>query len=69
MLAVACIGLSSWLLFREWRRSETLDQRMINCDETLLSDDRVRVTRMVVLPVGTTVMPDAQQVIYSPNHR
>lgn len=68
-LAAISIGVSVWLLYREWHQSETLDQRMVNCDETLLSDSRVRVTQMVVLPVGTVVIPDAQPVLYAPNYR
>ncbi|MBT60924.1 MAG: hypothetical protein CMA63_05160 [Euryarchaeota archaeon] len=66
LLAFATVSISIGLMYRGWVRGQRLDQRLISCDESLLSDDGFRVTRMVVLPAGTMVIPDAQPVVYSP---
>ena len=61
-IAIACLGIPSWLLYNSWNKSRLLNERLIQCDNTLLTDTSVKVTQIVSAPIGTTVTENATLV-------
>ena len=64
-IALVCLGLPSWLLYNSWNKSRLLNERLIQCDNTLLTDSSVKVTQIVSAPIGTTVTENATLVVAS----
>lgn len=62
-IAFVCLGLPGWLVYNSWSKSRVLNERLANCDDTLLSDSSVKVTQIVSAPVGTTVTENATLVL------
>ena len=62
-IAFVCLGLPAWLVYNSWSKSRALNERLANCDDTLLSDSSVKVTQIVSAPVGTTVTENATLVL------
>ena len=61
-IAIVCLGMPSWLLYNSWNKSRLLNERLIQCDNTLLTDSSVKVTQIVSAPIGTTVTENATLV-------
>ena len=61
-IAIVCLGIPSWLLYNSWNKSRLLNERLIQCDNTLLTDSSVNVTQIVSAPIGTTVTENATLV-------
>ena len=61
-IAIVCLGIPSWLLYNSWNKSRLLNERLIQCDNTLLTDSSVTVTQIVSAPIGTTVTENATLV-------
>ncbi len=61
-IAIVCLGIPSWLLYNSWNKSRLLNERLIQCDNTLLTDTSVKVTQIVSAPIGTTVTENATLV-------
>ena len=61
-IAIVCLGMPSWLLYNSWNKSRLLNERLIQCDNTLLTDTSVKVTQIVSAPIGTTVTENATLV-------
>ena len=61
-IAIVCLGIPSWLLYNSWNKSRLLNERLIQCDNTLLTDSSVKVTQIVSAPIGTTVTENATLV-------
>ncbi len=66
-IAFVCLGLPAWLVYNSWSKSRVLNERLANCDDTLLSDSSVKVTQIVSAPVGTTVTENATLVVMPVN--
>lgn len=66
-IAFVCLGLPAWLLYNSWSKSRVLNERLANCDDSLLSDSSVKVTQIVSAPVGTTVTENATLVLMPVN--
>ena len=62
-IAFVCLGLPAWLLYNSWSKSRVLNERLANCDDSLLSDSSVKITQIVSAPVGTTVTENATLVL------
>ena len=65
-IAIVCLGIPSWLLYNSWNKSRLLNERLIQCDNTLLTDSSVKVTQIVSAPIGTTVTENATLVTAVP---
>lgn len=63
IIAFICLGIPSWLIFNSWNKSRLLNQRLEQCDNTLLTDSSVKVTQIVSAPIGTTVTENATLVV------
>tara|TARA_B100000925_G_C21996934_1_gene469384 strand:- start:1329 stop:1601 length:273 start_codon:yes stop_codon:yes gene_type:complete len=63
IIAVICLGIPSWLIFNSWNKSRLLNERLEQCDNTLLTDSSVKVTQIVSAPIGTTVTENATLVV------
>ena len=61
-IAIVCLGIPSWLLYNSWNKRRLLNERLIQCDNTLLTDSSVKVTQIVSAPIGTTVTENATLV-------
>ena len=61
-IAIVCLSIPSWLLYNSWNKSRLLNERLIKCDNTLLTDSSVKVTQIVSAPIGTTVTENATLV-------
>ena len=61
-IAIVCLGIPSWLLYNSWNKSRLLNERLIQCDNTLLTDSSVKVTQIVSAPIGTTLTENATLV-------
>ena len=66
-IAFVCLGLPAWLLYNSWSKSRVLNERLANCDDSLLSDSSVKITQIVSAPVGTTVTENATLVLMPVN--
>ncbi len=66
-IAIVCLGLPSWLLYNSWNKSRLLNERLSQCDNTLLTDSSVKVTQIVSAPIGTTVVENATLVVAPPS--
>ncbi len=64
-IAIVCLGIPSWLLYNSWNKSRLLNERLAQCDNTLLTDSSVKVTQIVSAPMGTTVTENATLVVAS----
>jgi len=62
-IAIICLGVPSWLIYNSWNKSRLLNERLNQCDNTLLTDSSVKVTRIVSAPMGTTVTENATLVV------
>tara|TARA_B100001113_G_C21031020_1_gene588004 strand:+ start:718 stop:957 length:240 start_codon:yes stop_codon:yes gene_type:complete len=62
-IAFICLSLPFWLLYHAWSKSKALDQRIEDCDDSLLTDSSVKVTQIVSAPEGTTVTENATLVL------
>ena len=62
-IAIICLGVPSWLIYNSWNKSRLLNERLAQCDNTLLTDSAVKVTRIVSAPMGTTVTENATLVV------
>jgi len=66
-IAIICLGVPSWLVYNSWNKSRLLNERLALCDNTLLTDSAVKVTRIVSAPMGTTVTENATLVVAPTN--
>ena len=66
-IAIICLGVPSWLIYNSWNKSRLLNERLAQCDNTLLIDSAVKVTRIVSAPMGTTVTENATLVVAPTN--
>ena len=66
-IAIICLGVPSWLIYNSWNKSRLLNERLAQCDNTLLTDSAVKVTRIVSAPMGTTVTETATLVVAPTN--
>lgn len=66
-IAIICLGVPSWLIYNSWNKSRLLNERLAQCDNTLLTDSAVKVTRIVSAPMGTTVAENATLVVAPTN--
>ena len=66
-IAIICLGVPSWLIYNSWNKSRLLNERLAQCDNTLLTDSAVKVTRVVSAPMGTTVTENATLVVSPTN--
>ena len=66
-IAIICLGVPSWLIYNSWNKSRLLNERLAQCDNTLLTDSAVKVTRIVSAPTGTTVTENATLVVAPTN--
>ena len=66
-IAIICLGVPSWLIYNSWNKSRLLNERLAQCDNTLLTDSAVKVTRIVSAPMGTTVTENATLVVAPAN--
>ena len=67
LIAIICLGVPSWLIYNSWNKSRLLNERLAQCDNTLLTDSAVKVTRIVSAPMGTTVTENATLVVAPTN--
>lgn len=67
-IAFICISLPAWLIYNAWSKSRILNERIVNCDDTLLTDSGVKINQIISAPVGTTVTENANLVIVTANH-
>ena len=67
-MAFASLGLlfPAWLIWRAISTSRTLERRIANGDDTLLSDDRFSIDRVTLGPPGTRLIEDVQFVAVAP---
>ena len=63
IIAIICLGIPSWLIFNSWNKSRLLNERLEQCDNTLLTDSSVKITQIVSAPIGTTVTENATLVV------
>ncbi|MBL6731963.1 MAG: hypothetical protein ISP82_03305 [Candidatus Poseidoniaceae archaeon] len=61
-IALVCLSLPAWLLYNSWNKGRLLNERLENCDDTLLSDSGVKVAQVISAPLGTTVTENATLV-------
>ena len=61
-IALVCLSLPAWLLYNSWNKGRLLNDRLENCDDTLLSDSGVKVAQVISAPLGTTVTENATLV-------
>lgn len=66
-IAIICLGVPSWLIYNSWNKSRLLNERLAQCDNTLLTDSAVKVARIVSAPMGTTVTENATLVVAPTN--
>ncbi len=66
-IAIICLGVPSWLIYNSWNKSRLLNERLAQCDNTLLTDSAVKVARIVSAPMGTTVTDNATLVVAPTN--
>ena len=66
-IAIICLGVPSWLIYNSWNKSRLLNERLAQCDNTLLTDSAVKVIRIVSAPMGTTVTENATLVVAPTN--
>ena len=66
-IAIICLGVPSWLIYNSWNKSRLLNERLAQCDNTLLTDSAVKVNRIVSAPMGTTVTENATLVVAPTN--
>ena len=66
-IAIICLGVPGWLIYNSWNKSRLLNERLAQCDNTLLTDSAVKVTRIVSAPMGTTVTENATLVVAPTN--
>ena len=66
-IAIICLGVPSWLIYNSWNKSRLLNERLAQCDNTLLTDSGVKVIRIVSAPMGTTVTENATLVVAPTN--
>jgi len=66
-IAIISLGVPSWLIYNSWNKSRLLNERLAQCDNTLLTDSGVKVTRIVSAPMGTTVTENATLVVAPTN--
>ena len=67
LIAIICLGVPSWLIYNSWNKSRLLNERLAQCDNTLLTDSAVKVTRILSAPMGTTVTENATLVVAPTN--
>lgn len=61
-IALVCLSLPAWLLYNSWNKGRLLNERLENCDDTLLTDSGVKVAQVISAPLGTTVTENATLV-------
>ena len=61
-IALVCLLLPAWLLYNSWNKGRLLNERLENCDDTLLTDSGVKVAQVISAPLGTTVTENATLV-------
>jgi hypothetical protein len=66
-IAIVCLGVPTWLIYNSWNKSRLLNERLAHCDNTLLTDSSVKVTRIVSAPMGTIVTENATLVVAPTN--
>jgi hypothetical protein len=66
-IAIICLGVPTWLIYNSWNKSRLLNERLAHCDNTLLTDSSVKVTRIVSAPMGTIVTENATLVVAPTN--
>ena len=66
-IAIICLGVPSWLIYNSWNKSRLLNERLAQCDNTLLTDSAVKVARIVSAPMETTVTDNATLVVAPTN--
>jgi hypothetical protein len=67
LIALLCLALPVWLLLNAWNKSKKLDARLIDCDETLLSDSSVKVSQIIAAPPGTTITENVRLMVVPNN--
>jgi len=68
-LLIGGLGLAipAGLVWRAYRTSKELEQRLAVGDATLLNDDRFTVDRVTLGPPGTHLIEDVQFVVVAPS--
>ena len=61
-IALVCLSLPAWLVYNSWNKGRLLNERLENCDDTLLTDSDVKVAQVISAPLGTTVTENATLV-------
>ncbi|MEC7239400.1 MAG: hypothetical protein VXV81_04555 [Candidatus Thermoplasmatota archaeon] len=67
MIACVCLSIPAWLLYYYWNKTRTLNQRLAQCDDALLTDSGVKITQIVSAPAGTIVTENATLVVMPSN--
>ena len=67
MIACVCLSIPAWLLYYYWNKTRTLNQRLAQCDDALLTDSSVKITQIVSAPAGTIVTENATLVVMPSN--
>tara|TARA_B100000768_G_C11273755_1_gene374759 strand:+ start:486 stop:743 length:258 start_codon:yes stop_codon:yes gene_type:complete len=67
IIAIICLSLPVWLLWKAWDKSRKLDLRLTFCDQTLLEDSSVKVISVVSAPLGTQITENARFVVVPNN--
>ena len=63
LIAILCLGLPAWMLYNSWNKGRLLNERLAQCDNTLLTDSGVKINQIVSAPIGTTVTENATLVV------
>ena len=63
ILAIAVTLVPSYMIWRYAKRAAELNDRIAACDPTLLSDDGLKVSRLMAVPQGTQYLENAQIIM------
>ena len=55
-IALVCLALPAWLLYNSWNKGRLLNERLENCDDSLLTDSGVKIIQVMSAPLGTTCL-------------
>ena len=67
VIAVICLALPTWIIYYFFSKNITLNKRINNCDDTLLTDPSVKIEQIVAAPEGTVITENAQVVFVNTN--
>ena len=63
ILAIAVTLVPSYMIWRYAKRAAESNDRIAACDPTLLSDDGLKVSRLMAVPQGTQYLENAQIIM------